>query len=53
MWAVKNIFPLDFANSLFRSAKEQESCLCLDRISASREFVMNLLQKRSMGTSLR
>ena len=25
-WAVKNVFPIDSANSLFGSAKEQESC---------------------------
>ena len=43
IWSMKNIFS-------FRSAKEQESCSRSDQISASWEFVLNPLQKHSMGS---
>ena len=36
-------------NKLIESAKEQQSCQCLDQISGSGEFFLNLLQKSSMG----
>ena len=32
-----------------RSAKEQECCQYFEQISASWEFILNLLQKRSIG----
>ena len=38
-------------SKLLRSAKEKQSCQCLDQISGTRKFVLNLLQKRSIGAS--
>ena len=38
-------------SKLLRSAKEQQNCQCLDQKSGRRWFVVNLLQKRSIGTS--
>ena len=44
---------LDFAKylSFLKSAKEQQSCECLDQISGRRDFVLILLQKCSIKTS--
>ena len=38
-------------NWLFGTAKERQSCQYLDQISGRREFGLNLLQKRSIGTN--
>ena len=35
---------------LLRSAKEQQNCQCLDQKSGRSGFVINLLQKCSLGT---
>ena len=34
-----------------RRIKEQQSCLYLDQISLSNEFMRNMLQKKTLGTS--
>ena len=34
-----------------RRIKEQQSCLYLDQISLSNEFMRNMLQKKPLGTS--